>query len=155
MAANLKTAARKIILVVDDDEQVCKSLTKVLRAEKYEVETAADGLEAVELFKSKRIDLVLLDLNLPFNSGWDVFEKLTALDPVLPIIIVTGRNNQSELAEAAGISALMEKPLNVPVLMQTIAKLLAEEPAARLKRLVGKRRDFQYAPPFPRKFESL
>ena len=138
----------KNILVVDDDPPIREALRKVLQAGDYAVALAADGREAIEKFNTERIDLVLLDLNLPVNSGWDIFGTLTALDPVLPIIIITGRQNQSELAAATGISALMEKPLNVPLLLQTIVALLAEEPEMRLKRLVGLRNDLRYAPPF-------
>ena len=142
-----KARSRKV-LVVDDDAAICESLRKVLRAEGYEVALAGDGHKAMEKFNQERIDLVLLDLNLPVNSGWDTFGTLTAIDPLLPIIVITGRHNQSRLAAAAGISALMEKPLNVPLLLQTIAGLLAEEPMTRLKRLVGLHNDMQYAPPF-------
>lgn len=133
--------------MVDDDSSIRESLRKVLQAEGYEVALAGDGQEAIEKFNQERIDLVLLDLNLPVNSGWDTFGTLTAIDPLLPIIIITGRQHQSSLAAAAGISALMEKPLNVPLLLQTITALLAEEPATRLKRLVGLRSDMRYARP--------
>jgi len=140
-------AASRRILVVDDDPAVRESLRKVLKAEGYAVTLAADDREAVERFNAERIDLVLLDLNLPVNSGWDTFGTLTAIDPLRPIIIITGRQNQFELAAAAGVSALMVKPLNVPRLLQWIADLLAEEPAMRLKRLVGVSHDFRYVPP--------
>lgn len=142
-----RTGGRRV-LVVDDDSSIRESLRKVLQTEGYEVALAGNGREAIDKFNQERIDLVLLDLNLPVNSGWDTFGTLTAIDPLLPIIIITGRQNQSRLAAAAGISALMEKPLNVPLLLQTIAGLLAEEPMTRLKRLVGLHNDMQYAPPF-------
>jgi DNA-binding response OmpR family regulator len=82
------------ILVVDDDPQIRESLFKVLRAEGHEVVLAADGPEGIEKFNTEQIDLLLLDLNLPGNSGWDVFGTLTSLNPFLPIIIITGRNNR-------------------------------------------------------------
>ena len=78
------------------------------------------------------IDLLLLDLNLPGNSGWDVFGTLTSLNPFLPIIIITGRDNQHELAAEAGVGALMEKPLDLPMLLKTITELLAESSETRL-----------------------
>jgi CheY-like chemotaxis protein len=143
-----ENAAGKRILIVDDDPEIRASLRKVLGAEGYQVVLAADGREAIEKFNRERIDLVLLDLNLPVNSGWDTFGTLTAIDPLLPIIIITGRQNQSEFAAAAGISALVEKPFNVPSLLQTIGELLAEAPEMRLKRLVGLRNDSRYVPPF-------
>ncbi|MEI7938946.1 MAG: response regulator [Verrucomicrobiota bacterium] len=137
---------KKNILVVDDDPQVRESLRKVLQAEGYEVMLAANGQEGLEQFDSQHIDLLLLDLNLPAKSGWDLFERFSSTNPLLPIIIITGRHNQYNLAAAAGVGALMEKPLDVPLLFQTIAALLVEPAEARLKRLVGLNNDVRYAP---------
>jgi two-component system, OmpR family, KDP operon response regulator KdpE len=138
---------KQTILVVDDDEQVRESLGKLLRAEGYEVILAADGQKGIAESNKNRIDLVLLDLNLPNNSGWDVFGTLTSFNPFLPIIIITGRQNQRELAMGAGVGALMEKPLDVPLLLKTIAELIAEESETHLKRLAGLRGDLRYVPP--------
>lgn len=139
----------KTILVLDDDEPIRQSLLKLLLAEGYEVVLAAEGREALETLERRSIDLLLLDLNLPNKSGWDVFERVTSTNPLLPIIIITGRQKQSELAVAAGVGALMQKPLDVPLLLKTISELLVEPVEARLKRLAGVEqttRCFQPAP---------
>lgn len=138
---------KKRLLVLDDDFQIRESLGKVLRTEGYEVMLAADGREGLQLFNTERIDLALLDLNLPGNSGWDVFGVITSSNPFLPIIIITGRHNQYEMAVRAGVGALMEKPLNMPLLLKTIADLIAEGPETHLKRVAGLRRDLRHAPP--------
>lgn len=135
------------ILIVDDDEQIRESLGKVLRTEGYEVMLAADGQEGIGIFDTRRIDLVLLDLNLPGNGGWEVFGALTSSNPFLPIIIITGREDQQDLAILAGVGTLMEKPLDVPLLVKTIAEMVAEESETHLKRLAGLRRDLRYVPP--------
>lgn len=147
VTSKVKGAPGKKILIVDDDPQIRFSLSKVLRADGYETVLAADGREALEKYNAQQIDLVLLDLNLPVNSGWETFGTLTAINPVLPIILITGMENQVELAEVAGISALMEKPLNVSLLLLTIDDLLAEAPEMRLKRLVGLHNDLRHVPP--------
>ena len=128
---------KKRIMVLDDDEQIRQSLHKVLRAEDYEVVLAAEGAEALAQLERHSVDLLLLDLNLPNKSGWDVFERVSSLDPLLPIIIITGRENQSTLAMAAGVGALMQKPLDVSRLLKTMSELLGETPQTRLKRLAG------------------
>ncbi len=128
---------KKKVLVVDDDAQIRESLRKVLRAEGYEVVLAADGQAGIEQFNANKIDILLLDLNMPVKSGWDTFERLTSVNPLLPIIIITGRKDQSDLAAAAGVGALIEKPFDVPALFQTMKDLLAEPPEANLKRLAG------------------
>jgi DNA-binding response OmpR family regulator len=132
------------IMVLDDEPQIRQSLLKLLRAEGYEVVLAANGQEALERFDRENIDLLLLDLNLPLKSGWDVFERVTALNPLLPIIIITGRDKQRDLAAAAGVGALMEKPLDVTLLLRTITELLAEPPESRLKRLAGAEHSLRY-----------
>src|SRR5216117_9205 len=73
------------ILVVDDDPSVREMLTRVLVGEDYLVLPAASGPEALKIASATQIDLVLLDLNMPGQSGWDTFERLTAEDPLIPV----------------------------------------------------------------------
>jgi len=115
------------VLVADDDESVRESLRKLLRGEGYQVVSVANGAEAVEAFRQDQdqIDLLLVDLNMPLKNGWATLDRLLEVNPSLPVLIVTGQPNQYEMAEAAGVSALVEKPIDVPALLQLIRKLLA------------------------------
>jgi CheY-like chemotaxis protein len=140
-------ARKKVVLVVDDDASVRQSIRKVLEGAGYEVAAACDGEEAVVQFAPEQIDLVLLDLNLPLRSGWDVFERLTTRYPLVPVIIITGMPNQYRTALAAGVGALMEKPIGVPALLKTIGELLAEPKEARLRRMCGYQQDTKYLRP--------
>jgi len=124
------------VLVVDDDASVRESLRKVLEAEGYQVVLAADGREAVQEFEQGHVDLLLLDMGLPVKTGWEAFERITSEAPMLPIII-TGQANHHDMAVAAGVGALMDKPLDVAELLNTMRKLLAEPIQARLLRLCG------------------
>lgn len=135
---------KKSVLVVDDDASVRQSIKKVLEGAGYEVAAACDGEEAVVQFVPEQIDLVLLDLNLPLRSGWDVFERLTSRYPFVPVIIITGMPDQYRTALAAGASALMEKPVDVPALLKTMDELLAEPKEARLRRLCGYQQDTKH-----------
>lgn len=135
---------KKNVLVVDDDASVRKSLGKVLSGTGYSVLEAKDGPEAIKLFETRPIDLVLLDIGLPVESGWDVFERITSQAPILPIIIITGTANQRDTAIAAGVGALMEKPLDVSRLLKTMQELLVESKEARLRRLCGYSQDTRY-----------
>jgi two-component system response regulator GlrR len=132
------------VLIVDDDASVRESMRKVLNGAGYEVATAADSEEAAVRFVPEQIDLVLLDLNLPFRSGLDVFERLTTQHPAIPVIIVTGMPDQYRTALAAGVAALMEKPIEVPALLKTMDDLLAEPAEARLRRMCGYQHDTRY-----------
>jgi two-component system, chemotaxis family, chemotaxis protein CheY len=135
---------KKRILIVDDDRSVRKSISSVLQEAGYEVLQAGDEQEALAKFGSNQVDLLLLDLGLPNKSGWDMFEGFTSKNPTLPIIIITGQNRQSEMAMAAGVGALMEKPLDASQLLQTMHELLTEPEEARLRRLCGYSRDSRY-----------
>jgi len=134
----------KRIFVVDDDPSVRESLGKALRVAGYEVLTAADAEEASARFVPGHIDLVLLDLNLPLTSGWDVFERLTTRHPTMPVIIITGLPHQYPTALAMGVGALVEKPFEVPVLVKTMEELLAEPAEAPLRRMCGFQQDTRY-----------
>jgi DNA-binding response OmpR family regulator len=136
----------KRILLVDDDLIVRDSLKDLLLGEGYAVIPAENGQQALDLASQVTADLVLLDLNMPIKGGWDTFEQLTRERPTLPIIIVTARPNQLFTAVSAGAGALMEKPMDIPALLQAIKKLLAERPEQRLARLVGEKSDFHYIP---------
>jgi DNA-binding response OmpR family regulator len=128
----------RMILIVDDDDSVRGLLRRVLAEEGYEVEIAADGAQAVEIASRTKIDLVLLDLNLPAQSGWETFERLTRADPGLAVIIITARTGQLITAQGAGVAALLEKPLDFPTLLRTISLVLTEPPESRLARLTGR-----------------
>jgi two-component system response regulator (stage 0 sporulation protein F) len=138
---------KKKILLVDDDPGVRRMLQRVLEEEDYFVVPAANGLEALECAQAWSPDLALLDLSLPVQDGWDTLGRLTAGDPLLPVIIITARPNQLFLALAWGAGALMEKPLDLPKLLRTIRDLLAAPAEGRLARLAGKPTEFHYLPP--------
>ncbi|MBI2925976.1 MAG: response regulator [Verrucomicrobia bacterium] len=137
---------RKRVLVVDDDPSIRASLKKVLEAAGYDVLLAADSQEASNLCDSNCIGLLILDLRLPITSGWETFESLTRRNPYVPVIVVTGLANQFTTALAVGAGALLEKPIRVPVLLETMEKLLAESDDDRLRRLCGYRDDTRYVP---------
>lgn len=119
-------------------------LTRVLVGEGYFVRAAANGLEALDMVVNLRMDLMLLDLNLPGKSGWSVYEQLTGAAPLMSVIIITAQSNQLFTALSAGAGALLEKPLDFPKLLQTVSSLLAEPPGLRLARKNGHRAEFHY-----------
>ena len=134
------------VLLVDDDPSVREMVGRVLLGEGYRVLFASNGLEALAIAATVDIDLVLLDLNMPGQSGWDTFERLTSGNPLIAVIIITAQPQQLFTAVNEGVGALLEKPLNITKLLKTIRDLLAESPEARLARLSGKQADFRYLP---------
>ena len=95
MGATLATVqtvkrARARILLVDDDQEWAALVTDVLVAEGYTVETAADGLDALERLPSYDPFLVVTDIQMPRMNGRQLLEKLVAYDERLPVIIMSG-----------------------------------------------------------------
>jgi DNA-binding response OmpR family regulator len=145
----------KRILLVDDERSIRESLSKILRAENYEVVLAENGQEAIEKHGAERIDLLILDLNMPVKNGWAALEWLVEINPLLPVVIITGRSNQHALAETAGADALMEKPLDVPLLLQRIRDLLTEPMENRARRATNRAPGFRCAPGDDQPFREM
>jgi DNA-binding response OmpR family regulator len=85
-----------------------------------------------------------LDLGLPVKDGWGTLEWLAQINPLLPIIIITGRSNQRDWAEKAGADALMEKPLDVPHLLRMVRELTDEPIETRAQRASHRPSGFRY-----------
>src|SRR5579883_12451 len=151
----MRRAMTERILLVDDEKSIREALSKVLRGENYEVLLAETGKEAMDRYGTGRIDLLLLDLNLPGGNGWATLEWLAKVNPLLPVVIITGRADQRELAQKAGADALMEKPLNVPLLLQTIRELLDEPMEIRAQRANRRSSGFRFVPCDERLFRQM
>lgn len=125
------------LLVADDNQAVRDGLKRLLEAERYRVRTAGNETEAIALFTSRPTDLVVLDVNLEQTSGWAVFDRMARLNPHVPTVIITAESQQQERAAAAGVEALLEKPIDIPSLLQIIRELLVETSTHGLNRRCG------------------
>ena len=126
---------RKTILLADDDASIRRLVGRILEMENYEVWSAKTGREAASMFLNGPPDLVLLDLNMPDKDGWEAWHLMNSLHPMVPVVIITARPHQYEQARRMRIDALMEKPLDLLVLLQTVKELLAEPDAQRVARV--------------------
>lgn len=128
---------KKRVMVADDDPSIRESLKKVLEDSGYEVLLAEDGEVAVERLTKGRVDLLLLDLEMPKLDGWDVFEGVRARCSSLPVIMITGLATQLETRLIPGLDALLEKPVEVTDLLKKIEELLKESAAQRETKMAG------------------
>jgi two-component system, sensor histidine kinase and response regulator len=78
------------ILIIDDEEIVLDSCKRILRGSEYELATAADGTIGLELLESFRPDVVFVDLMMPGLSGFEVLERIAAIDTTIVAIVITG-----------------------------------------------------------------
>jgi CheY-like chemotaxis protein len=113
------------ILIVDDDPSIRYLLSRILIDEGYQAVSAPSGCEGLKAVDAGRIDLVLLDLNMAGMTGQQVLKEMAVTHPRLPIVIITACPRQQVEAGLTGIAALLQKPLDFPVLLETIRKLLA------------------------------
>lgn len=134
------------ILVVGDDSFVRTKLKRVLAGEGYRVRAAADGEAALHAAAAARPDLVILDLKLREENGWDLFGRFTRKWPSLPMVVISARPNQLFTALAAGVGALLEKPLHIPKILSAIRHLLRDSAEFPLARLAGTPPSFHYVP---------
>lgn len=109
------------ILVVDDDTAISEMIGIVLRGEGYEPQFAGDGAEAIDMFRSSRPDLVLLDLMLPGIDGIEVCSTLRAESGV-PIIMLTAKGETTDVVRGleSGADDYVVKPFNPKELVARI-----------------------------------
>lgn len=114
------------ILVVDDVPQNVRLLEAVLAPRGYDVVSATDGDRALELVRSSKPDLVLLDIMMPEPDGYEVCRRLRADDEtaVLPVIMVTASTDEKTRAIQAGADDLIAKPFNHDELLARVRSLL-------------------------------
>jgi CheY-like chemotaxis protein len=120
------------ILLAENDASVRDTLGRVLESEHYIVTFAATGRDAAEEFFADIPDLVLLDLDMLNQGDWDVFGVMRQMHPLIPVVVITAKSQPLKRASDFGIDALMEKPLHLPLLLATIADLMAEPGTERL-----------------------
>jgi DNA-binding NtrC family response regulator len=137
---------QKLLLVDDDHEPFLPSLPHSLSSETYEVTLAENVQQAIAKFDAGEIDLLLMNLDSPTGQGWEAIDAITGENPFLPIIVISSQAELRNLAEAAGACALVQKPVDVPMLLQTIGELLAEPFPRRAERVCNRTSDFRNVP---------
>lgn len=118
------------VLLVDDDEIVLKISSIMLSTLGFEVLTAMDGLEAVDVFQQHKdeIRLVLSDVSMPRMNGWDTLSALRKIMPGIPVILVSGYSEELVMqgAHSQHPQAFLGKPYNMEILRATICRTLQE-----------------------------
>ena len=102
------------ILIVDDEPSICWAFSQLLQGEGWQTLTAASAEEGLELVESEKPDLVVLDIRLPGMSGLDALPKFRALNPDLPILVMTAHGTMDTAIEATrrGAYNYLTKPIH-------------------------------------------
>jgi PAS domain S-box-containing protein len=119
------------VLVVDDEETVRSVASLVLERYGFEVMTANDGEEAVEVYKEHRdrIRLVLLDMTMPRMGGEETFKALVELNPNVRILLSSGYNEQEAIGRFAGsgLAGFIQKPYTPTELVNVVRKISGDD----------------------------
>jgi two-component system response regulator HydG len=114
------------ILVVDDEASARSGLAKLLAAEGYEVESAADGEAALVIVEEKAPDVVVTDLNMPGMGGLDLLAKVKETNPEILVVVVTAFGDVGAAVKAMhkGAADFLTKPIDIEALVLVIERAL-------------------------------
>lgn len=119
---------KKKILVVDDEPQIVRLLTLRLKAKNFDVISAYDGYQCVQVAKAELPDLILLDIKMPLGGGIKAYEKMKniAATSLIPVIFITAFPSVEvrKLVMDMGAEDFVSKPFNSDQLIDKINKIL-------------------------------
>jgi DNA-binding response OmpR family regulator len=119
------------VLVVDDDEVMRNALKRILEAEGYRVSLACDGLELSRVLEGSRLDLILLDVNLPWVDGLEMCRLIKGHQALsmVPVIMVSARKGQEDISAGidAGADDYITKPFDIDKMIELIGSHLKEK----------------------------
>ncbi|MDR1802700.1 MAG: response regulator [Treponema sp.] len=120
----------KTVMIVDDSELMRNTVKGTFKNVKIPttILEAGDGEDAMEVLKSNKVDLILLDWNMPNLSGIGFLKQMRAIDEYkeIPVIMITSEASKLNVVEAikAGVSAYITKPVNSNILFEKISQFL-------------------------------
>ena len=113
------------LLIVEDEKELCDTISKSLYESGYEVDTCYDGYEALDYILTEDYDLIVLDLNLPGMDGMDILRELRKENEETKVLILSARSQIIDKVEGldAGANDYMEKPFHIQELEARIRSL--------------------------------
>ena len=113
------------ILIIEDEEQLCRSIAEGLRMNGYETDTCLDGNEGLELCMTENYDLILLDLNLPGIDGLEILQQFRNSNSITPVLILSARGQIQDKVDGLdfGANDYLTKPFHFEELEARIRSL--------------------------------
>lgn len=117
--------SRPTVLVVDDEKSLRDFVRRNLEVRTYDVLTAADGLEALALFNTNHVDLVIVDLMMPHMNGLETIRRIRQ-DSLVPIVVLSALGEEQDKVEALNLGAddYLTKPFGVEELLARLQAVL-------------------------------
>lgn len=131
------------VLLVDDEEEFTATLAERLENRGLDVDVSADGLSAIERTRKRTYDAIVLDLAMPGIDGIETLKRLLAENPDLQVILLTGQATVEKGVEAvrSGAIEVMEKPADLPALLEKIDAARTQRVLLSEKRLEDTMKD--------------
>jgi CheY-like chemotaxis protein len=122
-----KSEELKTLLVVDDIEVNRRLIADMLSNTPLQILLSESGKKSIGILKKQKVDMVLLDIEMPEMNGWETMKKYTAMQLKIPIFALTAHadNDTHNKAKANGFTGLITKPVDAKLLINTIKKQLA------------------------------
>ena len=114
---------KKCVLVVDDDGMNL-TRTRVILGKEYDVLLANSGIEALAVLRDKKVDMVLLDIDMPKMNGIETFEHIKNRQEEIPVIFLTASGYENDVLSAINLGAVnyLKKPFFPQELLKRVAK---------------------------------
>ncbi len=127
------------ILIVDDEPDVCDLMRHVLEQEGYVVSTETTALSALERVVGQTYDLMLTDVTMPEMDGIALCQKVAAVRPGLPIVLITGRADMATVTRAlrVGVKDFLTKPLEAGALLGAVSRIVGHPADTQSSELAG------------------
>jgi len=127
------TVGDEHVMIVDDEESILEWLSIALKKEGYQIDCAANGEEALKLFKQKKYDAIITDIKMPKVDGIELLKEIKSIDPSANVIMTTAFGSMESAIDAlrGGASDYITKPFKIEEVKLRITKIVESE---RLRR---------------------
>ena len=121
------------VLIADDEPDILKLIGRALETVGFAVSLAGDGQQAYDLFVSDAYDLVVTDLRMPVMDGFELINRIKALSPGTPVVIISGgfMEDLTPIGGPAAVAAIVHKPFQMGEFYKTVLQAtcnMAQEP---------------------------
>ncbi len=140
--------AKMKMMLVDDEERFLSTTKKLLARKGYDVLTAISGNEALEILKSRNIDVVILDVKMPGMDGMTTLKEIKRLFPLVEVIMLTGHATVDSAVEGlhSGATDYLMKPTDVNDLIKKAEEAFEKSQRLEEKIRVAQTRRFMKSP---------
>ena len=127
----MKEKDKKVVLVIDDEEDLRETITYLFTAKGFRVVTACDGLDGLDKLKTISPDLIILDMNMPRMGGLEFFGRLKDEKETsqYPVLVLTARANMEQLFRDIDVDGFMSKPFDLQKLLHEAQAIIRKNAA--------------------------